>query len=86
MAIANPAAPNMGYARIFMNRGEYAMSDPTATWIPKPRRHPQLQRRRHQTSPLPQRQQPRHHQGPTRSGSHHVVQPRDRASHHQGRA
>jgi len=29
MAIANPAAPNMGYAKIFMNRGEYAMSAPT---------------------------------------------------------
>eukprot|EP00804_Cyclotella_cryptica_P001830 CCRYP_018403-RA/>CCRYP_018403-RA protein AED:0.65 eAED:0.23 QI:0/0/0/1/1/1/2/0/799 len=29
MAIANPAAPNMGYAGIFMNRGEYAMSAPT---------------------------------------------------------
>ena len=29
MTIANPAAPNMGYAGIFMNRGEYAMSAPT---------------------------------------------------------
>ena len=29
MAIANPAAPTMGYAGIFMNRGEYAMSVPT---------------------------------------------------------
>jgi hypothetical protein len=28
MSIANPNAPNMGYAGIFMNRGEYAMSDP----------------------------------------------------------
>jgi hypothetical protein len=30
MAIANPAHPNMGYAGIFMDRGEYAMSDPNA--------------------------------------------------------
>ena len=28
MAIANPAAPNMGYAEIFMSHSEYAMSDP----------------------------------------------------------
>ena len=28
MAIANPAAPDMGYAGIFMNHGKYAMSDP----------------------------------------------------------
>ena len=28
MAIANPAALNMGCAGIFMNRGKYAMSDP----------------------------------------------------------
>ena len=28
MAIANPEAPDMGYAGIFMNRGKYAMSDP----------------------------------------------------------
>ena len=33
MAIANPAAPDMGSAGIFMNRGEYAMSDPTLMWI-----------------------------------------------------
>eukprot|EP00804_Cyclotella_cryptica_P013523 CCRYP_017243-RA/>CCRYP_017243-RA protein AED:0.41 eAED:0.30 QI:0/0/0/1/1/1/5/0/1642 len=29
MAIANPAAPSMGYVGIFMNCGEYAMSAPT---------------------------------------------------------
>ena len=28
MAIANPVAPDMSYAGIFVNRGEYAMSDP----------------------------------------------------------
>ena len=28
MAIANPAAPDMGYDGILMNCGEYAMSDP----------------------------------------------------------